>query len=100
MSTKTFDFGSQLERLMNDRRVRIAGLIAGAVIISTSLIVANVANDPANARSSKSIAVLPAAPLNIPIIRQWPYAPARKVEAVTVRAPASKPARRVFTARR
>ena len=100
MSTKTFDFGSQLERLMNDRRIRIAGLIAGAVIISTSLIVANVANDPANARSTKTIAVLPDSPLNIPIIRQWPYAHARQVEAVTVRAPASKPAKRVFTARR
>ena len=100
MSTTTFDFGSQLESLMNDRRVRIGGLIAGAVIIATSMIVANVANDPSYARSTKSVAVLPDSPLNIPIMRQWPYAPARKVEAVSVRASASKPAKRVFTARR
>lgn len=102
MSTTTFDFGNQLESLMNDRRVRIGGLIAGAVIIATSLIVANVSNDPSYARRTRSVAVLPDSPLNIPIMRQWPYSDARKVAAVTVRAPGAKakPAKRVLTARR
>ena len=96
MSTTTFDFGRQLERLMNDRRVRIGGLIAGAVIIATSVIVANVSNNP-SARA-RSVAVLPDSPVNVPIMRQWPYA--RNVEAVTVRVPGARAAKRVLTARR
>jgi hypothetical protein len=105
MSTHTFDIGTQLERFTNDRRVRIAGLIAGVVVIATSMIVVDIANAPSTVKATKSVA-LPDAPLNIPIMRHWPYSGAGKVESV--RAPASKPAKakaakagkRVFTARR
>ncbi len=103
MSTQTFDVPSPLERLMNDRRIVIGALIAGALIILSSLAVVNVSQAPSRARALKSVAVLPAAPLNIPIMRQWPY-PAPKVETAkvqTVRAPGAKvAAKRNVIARR
>ena len=102
MSTHTFEMPSRLETLMNDQRVRIGALIAGAVVIFTSVVVVNVSNGPSRSKHTKAVAVLPDAPLNIPILRQWPYPHVRHVEAtVTVRAPASKvPGKRVLTARR
>lgn len=103
MSTHTFDFGSQLERMMSNRRVRIGGLIGGALVIMSSLIVVNVSNAPSRSRATKSVAVLPDSPLNIPIMRQWPYpqASAAATATVTVRAPGAKAVKRgVLTARR
>jgi hypothetical protein len=104
MTTETFAVPSPLERLINDTRVRIGGLIGGALVILVSLIVVNVSNAPSRSRATKSVAVLPAAPLDIPIMRQWPYpAPAPKTQAGTqvTRAAGSKPVKRgVFTARR
>ncbi len=98
MTTQTFDVPSPLERLVTDRRVVIGALIAGALIIISSLVVVNVSQAPSRARALKSVAVLPDAPLNIPIMRQWPY-PAPKVE--TVRAPGAKvAAKRNAVARR
>ncbi|MDP3157216.1 MAG: hypothetical protein Q8N23_31380 [Archangium sp.] len=98
MTTQTFDVPSPLERLVTDRRVVIGALIAGALIIICSLVVANFSQAPSRARALKSVAVLPDAPLNIPIMRQWPY-PAPKVE--TVRAPGGKVvAKRNVVARR
>lgn len=95
MSTQTFEVPSPLERLIADPRVRIGGLIAGALVMLISVIVGNVANAPSRSRAIKAVAVLPDAPLNIPIIRSWPYPPAPK--AVTVTAPGAKV---VKTARR
>lgn len=97
MTTQTFDVPSPLERLINDRRIVIGALIAGALIIISSLIVVNVSQAPSRASALKSVAVLPAAPLNIPIMRQWPY-PAPKVE--TARAPGAKAVKRNVLARR
>ena len=101
MSTHTFEMPSRLETLMNDRRVRMGGLIAGAVVILTSIAVVNISNGPSRSKQTQAVAVLPDAPLNIPMLRQWPYPDSRQAAAVTVRAPASKVvAKRVFTARR
>ncbi|MDP1830198.1 MAG: hypothetical protein Q8L48_43440 [Archangium sp.] len=108
MATQTFDLGSSLERLMNDRRVRIGGLIAGSLVILTSMIVVNVSNGPSRSKATKAVAVLPDVPLNIPILRYWPYPETRRVEAaaasttrVSVRAPGARAAKRgVLTARR
>ena len=96
MSSHTFDFGSQLERLMNDRRVRIGGAIAGAVVFATSLIAVNISHKPPR---SKYVAaeVSP----NLPIMRYLPYPEPRKGDVVSVRAPGSKArAPGVLTARR
>lgn len=105
MATQTFDIGSPLERLMNDQRVRIGGAIAGALIILTSMIVVNVSNEPSRSKATRAVAVLPDVPLNIPILRYWPYPETRRVEATksvsSMRAPAGKAAKRgVLTARR
>lgn len=98
MATHTFDIGSPLERLLNDRRVRIGGLIGGALVIVSSMIVVNVSNAPSTHKALKSVAVLPAAPLNIPIMRSWPYPETRRVE--TVSAPGAKVVKRNALARR
>lgn len=106
MSSHTFDAGSHLERLLNDRRVVIGGLIAGAMIVVGSLIVVNVSARPSTSKHTRAVAVLPDVPLNIPILRYWPYPDARPAAAaVTVIAPGSKvvkatKAGRVLTARR
>ena len=103
MSTHTFEVPGRLEILMNDRRVRMGGLIAGVLVIFTSIAVVNISNAPSRSKHTRAVAVLPDAPLNSPILRQWPYPDSRHVAAATVavRAPASKvPAKRVFTARR
>ncbi len=94
----TFDIGSQLERLMNDRRVRIGGLIAGALVIFSSVIVVNVSNEPSKAKVLKSVAVLPPSPLNIPIMRSWPYPETRRVASSASGVKVVK--RNVLTARR
>jgi uncharacterized membrane protein len=104
MTTETFDVPSPLERLMNDSRVRIGGLIGGALVIVLSFIVVNVSNTPTQSRATKSVAVLPDAPLNIPIMRQWPY-PVQKAGASsgvvqTVRAPGAKAVKRTVLTRR
>ncbi len=102
MSTQTFDVPSPLERLLNDRRVVIGALIAGALIIISSLVVVNVSQAPSRARALRPVAVLPAAPLNIPLMRQWPY-PAPKAETVKVqkvRAAGAKASKRNVLARR
>lgn len=103
MATQTFDLGSPLERLMNDSRVRIGGVIAGALVILTSMIVVNVSNGPSTSKHTRAVAVLPDVPLNIPILRYWPYPDQRPVAAAV--APGSKivkatKAGRVLTARR
>ena len=102
MSTQTFDVPSPLERLMNDRRVVIGALITGALIIISSLVVVNVSQVPSRARALRPVTVLPAAPLNIPLMRQWPY-PAPKAETVKVqkvRAAGAKASKRNVLARR
>ena len=106
MSSHTFDPGSHLERLMNDRRVVIGALIAGALVILGSLIVVNVSSGPSTSKHTRAVAVLPDVPLKIPILRYWPYPdPRPAAAAVTVIAPGSKvvkatKAGRVLTARR
>lgn len=97
MTTNTFDVGSSLDRLVNDSRVRIWAGIAGALVIVISFIVVSVANEPSKSRHLKSVAVLPDAPLNIPIMRSWPYPDSRKVQSV--RAPAARTTKR-YSARR
>ena len=95
MSSHTNDFGSKLERLLNDRRVRIGGAIAGAVVIVTSLIAVNITHTPPRSKYVEA-SVSP----NLPIMRYLPYPEPRKGDVVvSVRAPGSKPAR-VLTARR
>lgn len=98
MATETFDIGSPLERLLNDRRVRIGGLVAGVLVILISLIVVNVAHAPSTHKALKSVAVLPDRPLNIPIMRSWPYPETRRVESVS--APGAKVMKRSVLARR
>ncbi len=98
MATQTFDIGTPLERLMNDTRVRIGAAIAGAVIIFSSVVVVNVANTPSKHKALKSVAVLPDVPLNIPIMRSWPYPETRRVESVS--APGAKAVKRNVLARR
>lgn len=95
-TTETFALPSPLERFMADQRVRIGGLIGGALVILISLIAGNLAQEPSRSRATKAVAVLPETPLNVPILRQWPYPQAKSsVQAVqTVRAPAAKAVRR------
>ena len=95
MSSHTNDFGSMLERLLNDRRVRIGGAIAGAVVIGASLIAVNITHTPPRSKYVEA-SVSP----NLPIMRYLPDPEPRKGDVVysTVRAPGSKA--RVLTARR
>lgn len=79
MNTPTFDIGSQLERLVNDQRVRIGGLIAGALVIAVSFGAVNISHAPK--RATKAVLLAPEVSPNIPIIRYWPYPDQRKVEA-------------------
>lgn len=94
MTTATYEVPSPLERLVNDQRVRIGGLIGGALVILISLIAGNLAQEPSRARATKAVAVLPDVPLNVPIMRQWPYPQAKSPAVQTVRAPAAKAVRR------
>jgi hypothetical protein len=94
MTTATYEVPSPLERLMNDQRVRIGGLIAGALVIVVSLVVGNLAQEPSRARATKAVAVLPEQPLNLPVLRHWPYETPKPAIVQTVRAPAAKAVRR------
>ena len=82
---------------MNDSRVRIGAVVVGALVIAVSLGVVNVSHTAS--RLSKVVAVLPASPLNIPMLRQLPPPEPKKGDVVSVRT-AKAPKARVLTARR
>ncbi len=94
MTTATYEVPSPLERLLADQRVRIGGLIAGALVILVSLIVGNLAQEPSRSRATRAVAVLPEQPLNVPVLRSWPYARETPAIVQTVRAPGAKVVRR------
>ena len=78
MSSSSFDIGNTLERLFSNRRVVIGGLSVGGLIVVCSLALGTFGAP----RHRKSVAVLPDAPLNVPILRQLPYPEPRKTVVV------------------
>lgn len=90
-----------LEKLVTDRRARIAGAVFGVLMLTVSFgfLAASKAEVKRSAASLASH--LPDAPLNIPILRYLPEPQPRKGDAAErVAAPSRKAKARYVTARR
>jgi hypothetical protein len=106
MSNRTFDVGSLLERLVEDRRFQIGGLVLAALVFGGSLAAGHMDVGPKQKR--KAVVTAPEVSPNVPIIRFWPYPNPAVVEARAEslrRAPvkattATRAGQRVITARR
>lgn len=80
---------AHLEKLVADRRARIAGAIVGGVVLITSMGLV-IASKSGTRRLTTMASHLPAQPLNIPILRRLP-----EPQPMKARQPA-----RIVTARR
>lgn len=90
-----------LEKLITDRRARIAGAIIGALMLVVSFGFLAASKSEVKRSAASMAAHLPAAPLNIPILRYLPEPQPRKGAAVErVSAPTRKAKVRYVTARR
>lgn len=90
-----------LEKLITDRRARIAGAIIGVLMLVVSFGFLAASKSEVKRSAASMAAHLPAAPLNIPIMRYLPEPQPRKGDvAERVAAPSRKAKARYVTARR
>jgi hypothetical protein len=71
-------FADRFETMMDDKRVRAAGLVIAAVLLAISMGLLMASKSPA--RPIITGKVLPDAPLNVPIFRYLPYPDMRVME--------------------
>lgn len=90
-----------LEKLITDRRARMAGAIFGVLMLIVSFGFLAASKTEVKRSAASMASHLPAAPLNIPILRYLPEPQPRKGDAAErVAAPPRKAKARYVTARR